>query len=53
MASIKKKKKKTLLPNSMEAINSIPLVYLLMLSDGFASFLMEQTVNHKLECILP
>lgn len=37
----------------MEAINSIPLVYLLMLSDGFASFLMEQTVNHKLECILP
>jgi hypothetical protein len=37
-------------PAMMSAINNIPLVTILILSDYGASFLMEREVNQKLEC---
>ena len=37
----------------MDAINNIPLVELLILSDHFASFIMEKEINQKLENEIP
>lgn len=35
-------------PAMMKAINDIPLVYILMQADGFASFMMEKEVDQKI-----